>query len=403
MTTAAPVKPLTVVSAGVVSGAGYGLAPLARLLDGNTVPDRAGAPGEERGSDAAAGLDTAGPDTAGPDTAGLDTADYPPRPVRPVPGFRLADHLGRKGIKYLDRLTGLSLVACKQALEAAGPGLGGPELSRTGVVLATNTGSIAGYTDLLYETLTLDKPYLIHPGKFSNSVMNCSAGQMAIRHGLRGLNATVAGGRSASLYAFRHARMTMAVGSADRLLVGGSEELSAPVAWAWHHAGTLREQAAVGEGCAVFVVAANPSAEDRESALAELLACEVGYHNRAGSAGRAPGHGGLTNGLAAAITRALDRSGVRPEDVDTVSLGATHHTGLERIEERAVRLALGREPERVRVTEVLGETYSAGGAMQLAALLARWQGAPGGTPRIGLVTSVGHDGNAGALVVRGPN
>lgn len=39
--------------------------------------------------------------------------------------------------------------------------------------------------------------------------------------------------------------------------------------------------------------------------------------------------------------------------------------------------------------------------MQLAALLARWQGSPGsGKPRVGLITSVGHDGNAGALVVR---
>lgn len=165
MTTAAPVRPLTVISAGVVSSAGYGLAPLADLLNGEAGPGGGAGPG---------------------------AGDYPPRPVQPVPGFDLAEHLGRKGIKYLDRLTGLSLVACKQALEAAGPGVTGEELTRTGVVLATNTGSIAGYTDLLYDTLTLDKPQLINPGKFSNSVMNCSAGQMAIRHGLKGLNATVA-------------------------------------------------------------------------------------------------------------------------------------------------------------------------------------------------------------------
>lgn len=373
MTTAAPVRPLTVISAGVVSSAGYGLAPLADLLNGEAGPGGGAGPG---------------------------AGDYPPRPVQPVPGFDLAEHLGRKGIKYLDRLTGLSLVACKQALEAAGPGVTGEELTRTGVVLATNTGSIAGYTDLLYDTLTLDKPQLINPGKFSNSVMNCSAGQMAIRHGLKGLNATVAGGRSASLYAFRHARMAMSVGHADRLLVGGAEELSAPTAWAWHHAGTLREQAPVGEGSAVFVVAAAPSAEEEESALAELLACEVGYNGWTGVVRRDEGHRGMTHGLATAITRVLDRSGVRPEDVDVVSLGATHHVGLERLEERAVRLALGRRPEQVRIGEVLGETYSASGALQLAALLARWQGEPGGRPRIGLITSVGHDGNAGALIVR---
>ncbi|ROQ68170.1 3-oxoacyl-[acyl-carrier-protein] synthase II [Streptomyces sp. 840.1] len=376
MTTAAPVQPLPVVGAGVVSSAGYGLASLAGALNRGYAPAEAGEP----------------------DPAGRDTA-YPPRPVRSVPGFRAADHLGRKGTKNLDRLAGLSLVACKQALEEAGPAPAGTEPARTGVVLATNTGSIAGYSDLLYETLTLEKPYLINPGKFAGSVMNCSAGQMAIRHGLKGLNATVAGGRSASLYAFRHARLAMAAGRAEKLLVGGAEELSAPTAWAWHHAGTLREEAPVGEGSAVFVVRSEET--PGEPVLAELLACEVGFHGWAGVSRRAGIHRGLTNGLADAVTRALERSRVSADEVAAVSLGAAGHIGLDRVEERAVRLALGRLPEPVRVTEVLGETYSAGGAMQLAALLARWKSSPGGNgPRIGLITSVGHDGNAGALVVR---
>ncbi|MFE6978958.1 beta-ketoacyl synthase N-terminal-like domain-containing protein [Streptomyces sp. NPDC057682] len=368
MTTAAPVQPLPVVGAGVVSSAGYGLAPLA-------APGGAPAPG-----------------AAGPDT------DYPPRPVRPVDGFRVADHLGRKGTKILDRLAGLGLVACKQALEAAGPA-SGTDPARSGVVLATNTGSIAGYSDLLYDTLTQEKPYLINPGKFAGSVMNCSAGQMAIRHGLKGLNATVAGGRSASLYAFRHARLAMTAGRAEQLLVGGAEELSAPAAWAWHHAGTLRESAPVGEGSAVFVVRDRERPD--EPVLAELLACEVGFHGWTGVRGRPGPRRGLSAGLVLAVERALERSGVTAEEVTDVSLGAGDHIGLDRLEERAVRRVLGRLPDPVRVTEVLGETYSAGGALQLAALLARWQSVPGGgSPRLGLITSVGHDGNAGALVVR---
>ncbi|MGW1224380.1 beta-ketoacyl synthase N-terminal-like domain-containing protein [Streptomyces sp. NPDC001478] len=369
MTTAAPVQPLPVVGVGVVSSAGYGLAPLA------AAPVAAPAP--------AAGGDT----------------DYPPRPVRPVEGFRAADHLGRRGTKILDRLAGLGLVACKQALEAAGPAAAGTDPARSGVVLATNTGSIAGYSDLLYDTLTLEKPYLINPGKFAGSVMNCSAGQMAIRHGLKGLNATVAGGRSASLYAFRHARLAMAAGRAEQLLVGGAEELSAPAAWAWHHAGTLRESAPVGEGSAVFVVRDRERPD--EPVLAELLACEVGFHGWTGVRGRPGARQGLSAGLARAVERALERSGVAPEEVTDVSLGAGDHIGLDRLEERAVRRVLGRLPEPVRVTEALGETYSAGGALQLAALIAHWQNTSGGrTARTGLITSVGHDGNTGALVVR---
>ncbi|MFD5102048.1 beta-ketoacyl synthase N-terminal-like domain-containing protein [Streptomyces albidochromogenes] len=360
------IRPLYVTSAGVVSSAGHGLAALAGLL--------------RRG---------AGP-AEGP--SGEGAAAYPPRPVRAVEGFDVKAHLGRKGTKYLDRLTSFGLVACKEAIE----GMAAAEVAgdRTGVVLATNTGSVSSHSALLYDTLTLDKPYLVNPGQFPNTVMNCAAGQVAIRNGLRGLNATVAGGQSASLLAFRHARLALTLDRADRLLVGGAEELSAPAAWAWHRTGVLKDEAALGEGCAVFTVQQGAPADDSD-VLAELLACEVRF---------TPDARDYADGLAHVVTRALDRSGVRPEEVAVVSLGAAHHRGLERIEERGVRTALGGGglPRTVRVADVLGETYSASGAMQLAALLALWQAEPPAARTAALVTSVGRDGNAAAMVVRSP-
>ncbi|WP_280697242.1 beta-ketoacyl synthase N-terminal-like domain-containing protein [Kitasatospora sp. GP82] len=366
MATAVAVKPLAVVGAGVVSAAGYGLAPLGELLRGGAV-----------------------------DAVAPEAGDYPPRAVRTVADFRVADHLGKKGTRYLDRLTSFGLVACKQVLEETGAPQTDEERARTGVVMATNTGSVSSHSALLHDTLAQEKPYQLNPAQFPNTVMNCAAGQVAIRNGLKGLNATVAGGQSAGLFAFRHARIAMTLGRADRLLVGGVEELSGPAAWAWHRTGVLAERAALGEGCAVFVV----EEPGERAPLALLLGCEVAYFGpSAEPSGR---RHGLAGGLALVIERALERSGVRPEEVDTVSLGATQHIGLNRLEERGVRSALGGLPAPVRVGEVLGETYSASGALQLAALLALWAQEPAG-PRTGLVTSIGHDGNVGALVVRRP-
>ncbi|MBA2944516.1 beta-ketoacyl synthase N-terminal-like domain-containing protein [Streptomyces himalayensis] len=370
--TTATVEPLYVTGAGVVSSAGHGLAPLAEALRSKSAVSYGDPVGESYG-----------------DPVGDDADAYPPRPVRAVQGFRVQDHLGRKGTKYLDRLTSFGLVACKEVLE----GLEGTEREggRTGVVLATNTGSVSTHSTLLYDTLTLEKPYLVNPGRFPNTVMNSTSGQIAIRNGLRGLNATVAGGQTASLLAFRHARLALSLGRAERLLVGGAEELSAPAAWAWHRTGVLREGAALGEGAAVFTVQKEAPAG---GVLAEILACEVRF---------TPDPRQYADGLADAVSRALDRSGVRPEEVDDVSLGAVHHRGLERIEERGVRAALGGGlPRAVRVADVLGETYSASGAMQLAALLGLWEAEEAVGPRTALVTSVGRDGNAAALVVRRP-
>ncbi|MDD9377561.1 beta-ketoacyl synthase N-terminal-like domain-containing protein [Streptomyces sp. ZAF1911] len=354
------VEPLYVASAGVVSAAGLGLDALAeRLLGGGESHD---------------------------EPVGEDAAAYPPRPVRAVRGLDVKEHLGRKGTKYLDRLTSFGLISCKAVLE-------GIEVdgARTGVVLATNTGSVSTHSTLLHDTLTLEKPYLVNPGRFPNTVMNSTTGQIAIRNGLRGLNATVAGGQTASLLAFRHARLALSLGRADRLLVGGVEELSAPAAWAWHRTGVLREGAALGEGAAVFTVQPDRPAGGE---LAELLACESRF---------TPDPRDYADGLAFAVSRALERSGVEPGEIDVVSLGAVHQRGLEAVERRGVRVALGGAPSAtLRIADALGETYSASGSMQLAGLLALWKAQPPITPVTALITSVGWDGNAAALVVRSP-
>ncbi|MFF1412710.1 beta-ketoacyl synthase N-terminal-like domain-containing protein [Streptomyces sp. NPDC058289] len=354
------VEPLYVASAGVVSAAGLGLDALAeRLLGGGEAND---------------------------EPVGEDAAAYPPRPIRAVRGLDVKEQLGRKGTKYLDRLTAFGLVSCKEVLR-------GIEVdgARTGVVLATNTGSVSTHSTLLYDTLTLEKPYLVNPGRFPNTVMNSTTGQIAIRNGLRGLNATVAGGQTASLLAFRHARLALTLGRADRLLVGGVEELSAPAAWGWHRTGVLREGAALGEGGAVFTVQPDRPAGGE---LAELLACESRF---------TPDPRDYADGLAFAVSRALERSGVEPGEVDVVSLGAVHQRGLEAVERRGVRVALGGEPSQtLRIADALGETYSASGSMQLAGLLALWKAQPPVSRVTALITSVGWDGNAAALVVRSP-
>uniref|UniRef100_UPI001A955DBC hypothetical protein n=1 Tax=Actinomadura roseirufa TaxID=2094049 RepID=UPI001A955DBC len=102
--------------------------------------------------------------------------------------------------------------------------------------------------------------------------------------------------------------------------------------------------------------------------------------------------------------RALRRSGVTAADVGAVALGATGFRGLRAPEEDAVRDVLGGPPPHVlRTPAVLGETYSASGALQIAGLLAAWRhpgAVPAGAAPVALVTSLGDDGYCGCLVMR---
>ena len=363
MTTATltTVAPLVITGCGVVSPAGLGLAALA-----------SGVPAEQ------------------PDVSAV-AEDLPPIPLSVVPDLDVEEYLGRKGVRHLDRTTKLALVACNRALAGLAEPLDDEHKVRTGVIVGTSTGSIRSSSEFSRDTLVQEKPYLVRANLFPNSVMNCCAGQIAIWNGLRGVNATIAGGRLSSLAAVRYARNAIVGGHVDRALVGGVEELSAQSAWAWHLTDALLPNASVGEGCAVFVVETPKSAEAAgRRPLAELLACEVG------SAGAEDERSSLAAGLADCVTRALHRSGVSPDEVTTVSLGASAQVGLARVEERGVKAALGALPaRRLRVADVAGESFSASGALQIAALLA--EPSDGGAA---LVTSIGHDGNVGCLVVR---
>jgi 3-oxoacyl-[acyl-carrier-protein] synthase II len=368
------VRPLAITAVGVVSPHGTGL-------------DRLGLPLSA----------PAGP-AVGPD--GPAEPEYPPRTAYAVPELPLADYVGRKGIRHIDRMTALCLIAGKLALtEGTDPRPGRPAPSDTGVALGSSTGSIVSMAELAEDVLTSELPYLVNPSRFPNTVMNSSAGQLAIWNALGGVNATVAGGQLSSLLALRYARIAISQGRVRRLVAGGVEELSARTAWAWQHSGLLTGQAALGEGCAVFVVdgEADPAGP---GTLAALLACEVRY------CGPRTGPRGPAEGLVLAVRRALARSGVAPDEVTAVALGSTGLRGAEHGEERAVARALGRSLHTLAVlwpARTLGMTYSAAGAMQLAAVLAGWRRGEL-SPGPALVTAIGPDGNVGCQVVRpGPN
>lgn len=443
-----PVAPVDLLGCAVHSAAGPGLTALAAAL------------ADGRGPAADAADRPAAP----------DDVPYPPLEVRPAAGFDPAAVLGRKGLARLTRTDLLGLTTCTEALEAVGglaglagldgpgeldgplgpggpggpggplgsDGLTGPGSSdvagETGVVLGSSLGSAGAIAEFTRDTLVQERPYLVNPSAFPSTLMNSAASRAAIRHGLTGLNATVSGGPLASLHALRYARNALVQGHAKQLLVGGVEELSPHGAWAWHRAGALAPGTALGEGCAVFVVRATPEPEATAALgttaapgttpelgttadpgatavtaagpapLARLLACDIGSAE--------PGSGplGVARRLADLVRGALARSGVAPEDVAVAAVGAAGRRGWAAVEERGLRLAFGPGPEplRLRVQPSLGETHSAGGALQLAAVLARWTHPSAGArpadaaERAAVITSVGPDGSVGCAVVVRP-
>lgn len=323
------------------------------------------------------------PATAGAAVTGLYDDPVPSPRAHALADFDVRTHLGRRGTGSYDRATALAVVCCQDALAGAGLDLEGDARGRVGVALGTSLGSFKSTSDYTRETLVQDKPYLVNPMLFPNTVMNCAAGQVAIRLGLRGVNATIAGGALAFLNALRYATNAISRGYADVMLTGAVEEYTPHRAWAAHLGGAA---VPAGEAAGVFVLTGTqPPRWAASPGHTGILAVATAY-----------GPGGRDNAdraLAGCVDRVVRRSGVSPADVTAVYTGEAEDD--DHSEYGPAVAALGHQARRVLAKRMLGECDAASGAVAMAVALAR-----GDHDELSLLTGRGPDGAVGAAIVR---
>jgi 3-oxoacyl-[acyl-carrier-protein] synthase II len=317
-----------------------------------------------------------------------------------IPEFEIQTALGPKGTRTMDRTTGMAVATSGMALKHRPIG-DEDERLRAGFVLGTTTGSIKSISDFTRETLVQDRPYLVNPALFPNTVMNCSAGQCAIWYKLKGVNATISGGLFSGLLAIQYASLIIRRGYADVLLTGSVEEYCEQSAWAYHHTveAAQRERQPLGEGCAMFALEkAGKAMPPGRVKLAEILGSRVGLYFDARS-GDPRRH---SQEASECITSVLDEAGVHPSEIWAVSKCHGESPELSALEDTAVELALrGHKPAHaLSVGSITGNTYSALSSMQLAALLSLHGRKTEGKGKHSLVTVVGHDGTVGCLLIK---
>ncbi|QWF84844.1 beta-ketoacyl synthase N-terminal-like domain-containing protein [Amycolatopsis sp. CA-230715] len=333
---------------------------------------------------------------AGPDRAAL--ASWTPGPVtalsdRPLPypdahavvDFDVRAELGRRGTSFLDRATSLAVVACRDALADAGLEPDDTNRDRIGVALGTTVGSFKSTSEFSLESKISEKPYLVNPVLFPNTVMNCAAGQAAIRFGLRGVNATVAGGPIGFLIALRYATNALERGYAGAMLVGAAEEFSEHRAWAHALSTTEPKPVSVGEAAVVFVVEASPAGR---SPQADVLAVCTGY----GPAG------GRERALRSCTRRALRAAGVGREEVVAVVTGEADEA--DESEYQPVTGVLGDRVPRLLPRVYFGDCGAATGGLGVGLLLAGHRGIEPSPAGAALVTGCDDDGAVAVAVIR---
>jgi 3-oxoacyl-[acyl-carrier-protein] synthase II len=365
-------RPLEIIGWGVLCSAGVGQQALAEILhrrDGGT--------------------------HLGVELKALGHSSLPSSTAHALPDFDVRHWLGRKGTSFLDRRSALAMVACGQAIEDAALTVDDGNRQRVGIALGTTWGSLKSMVDYTLQTLTEERPYLVNPILFPNTVMNCAAGQAAIRYGARGVNATLAGGQMAFLHVLRYTANVLFGNHADTMLAGSVEEFTPHSAWAAHLLDNNGRQTPAGEGAAVFVMQrVEESSSAAPACHAHVLATAVGFAPGGEAAGAIP------RVLEGCIRSALMQANASASDLITIL--TTETLGNPSIEECALTAVFGRSvPPKIVIRRFLGECHAATGALQLAVLMSLHREDASRDGSLSLMTAWTQDGSVGAAVVRG--
>lgn len=343
--------------------------------------------------------------------------------VAEVPDFDASRWLGSKGLRTLDRLTRLMLVAARLATHDAGLKKDGAFVAcspaRVGVCCSSAYAGLEAMVELSRVALLEDARY-INPAKFPNTVANTPGATVSIWEDLRALNVALSNGNSGALDAFAMADLHLGAGRADAVLAGGGEASSEALFMAFERVGALAAGAILGEGAAFFVLEPEQLALRRGAKLLALVAgtgtafepAGTGTHVLSASA----------EAVARAVRGALRDAGIDAEEIDLVVSGVSGLPAFDRAELAGIARAVRKDVAVVAPKAFLGETLGASGAMAAATALACLDTQTGAPVRVGqetvplalvagearapiravLLTALGYYGNASAVVLRAP-
>src|SRR5262245_3535974 len=291
--------------------------------------------------------------------------------------------------KHVSRVLPLSLAAASEALQAADVepvSLPLPEKRRIGVVLGSGGGS-QEFTEEQYRLFFQQKYKQMSLFCIPTGVMGTLSSELSVRFGFRGPSHVITTGCTSSTDAIGYTVRQIQSGRMDMALTGGAD---APIALgivkgfilmkimtdSWNHApergsrpfSVDRDGFVLAEGSWMFVVEEYQHARARgANILAEVSGygstCEAFHRVRLQECGEEP---------ARAIGLAMSEAGIGPRDVGYVNLHGTSTQLNDRIETRALKLALGAHARNVPMSALksqIGHPQGACGAAGVAATL----------------------------------
>ncbi|MCU0333899.1 MAG: beta-ketoacyl-ACP synthase II [Chitinophagaceae bacterium] len=159
---------------------------------------------------------------AGPITL-FDASKFKTRFACELKNFDATNYLDRKEARKIDRYCQLALVVSDQAMADAGLSKDNVDVDRAGVIFASGIGGLITFQEEVMNFAKGDGTPRFNPFFIPKMILDIAAGQISMRHGLRGPNFAVTSACASSTNAIGVAVDLIRAGKADVVLTGGSE------------------------------------------------------------------------------------------------------------------------------------------------------------------------------------
>ena len=318
---------------------------------------------------------------------GFDTSEYSTKIWAKVKDFNPEEHFEIKDVKKMDLFIQYGVVAANEAIAHANLSINEKNAHRCGVAVGAGIGGIRTITHS-QEKLLAGGPKKVSPYFIPAAIINMVAGQISIKHGMKGPNLSIVTACTTGTHNIGLAARLIQYGDADVMVAGGAESAITPLGVAGFASAKAlsfrnddpstasrpfdaeRNGFVIGEGAGVIVL---ESLEHAQARGAQILAEVVGYGMTCDAHHiTSPTPGGV--GGAEAMRLALKDARLEPEAVDYVNAHGTSTQANDSNETSAIKSALGDWAYQIPVSSTKSMTGhllgGSGGIEAVAAVLA---------------------------------
>ena len=284
----------------------------------------------------------------------FDASEFITRFAGEVKGFDPVADLGNKLARRLDRVTQMTIVATKQALDHAKYKITETNRDRIGAIIGTGVGGISTLIEQVKRYLEKG-PRWISPFTVPMIIPDAPGGQIAISFGMRGPNYAIVTACASGTNAIGEAMEVIRRGDADAMIAGGSEAGIVPISIAGFNKMDAmskrnddpqrasrpfdlnRDGFVLGEGSAQLLLESLEHAKERG---AKILAEIVGYGSTNDAHHiTAPAESGA--GAAASMELALEGAQLEVDEIDYINAHGTSTKLNDLSETAAIKTVFG--------------------------------------------------------------